>query len=231
MYAAQNAESMEQLASEHDLDVEEQQLEYKPGQVTQAQAAESFEQQDEEDERALEDAFEAFDSKTFPLKMKPRAHKPAPSSSEAVALPRDWHDRHQPLRLTPLRLIPRLPYAQNWCCNVLAIVASLSPIEASYLPPYRQRTARLADPSTSKHVHLTVFLEPEKFEPKVGSAVLLVGVKNHLFDGGSLKKYASDADRTGGSEWWFEDPHDLGWCDVAGIKEWWSSLRTGVGAA
>ncbi|KAI6778327.1 uncharacterized protein J7T54_005843 [Emericellopsis cladophorae] len=229
LYAAENVDSMEELASEHDLDVEEQQLEYRPDEVAQAQAAESFEQANEEDEKAFEDAFEAFEAKTFPLKTKLREQKPAPSSG-AVALPKDWQNRQQPLRLTPLRSIPRLPYAQNWCCNVLAIVTSLSPVEASYLPPYRQRTARLADPSTSKQVHLTVFLEPDNFEPKTGSAVLLVGVKNHRFDGGSLKKYASDADKTGGGEWWHEDPLDLVWCDVAGIKEWWATVQAGMAA-
>merc|ERR1712000_685444 len=50
LYAAENADSMEELASEHDLDVEEQQLEYRPNEVAQAQAAETFEQPNEEDE-------------------------------------------------------------------------------------------------------------------------------------------------------------------------------------
>jgi hypothetical protein len=197
---------------------------------------------------AVEDAFESFDTLTFPLKMSPRKNQRAqkqdttpnqkqqqtrppaanatdvsPSKRPSVALPRDWHDLQTPLKLTTLRSIPHLPYAQNWSCNVLAIVASLSPaVEPSHLPPYRQRTARIADPSTAKQVHLTIFLDPEAFDPKVGSAVLLVGVKNHRFDGGSLKKYASDGAK--GTKWWYEDPWELAWCDVAGIKEWWSQM-------
>lgn len=158
----------------------------------------------------------------------------SPSKQTPVSLPRDWHNLQSPLRLTTLHAIPHLPYAQGWSCNVLAIVISVSALEPSYLPPHRQRTARLADPSTAKQVHLTVFLDPENFEPKVGSAVLLVGVKNHPFDGGSLKKYASDgaAGAVGkggtpatGASWWFEDPWELGWCDVAGIKEWWAGVE------
>ncbi|KAF5654025.1 hypothetical protein FCIRC_13994, partial [Fusarium circinatum] len=119
------------------------------------------------------------------------------------------------------RQIPHLPYAQNWSCNVLAIISYLSDIEPSSLPPYRQRSARLADPSTSKQVNLTVFLDPEAFTPRVGSAVLLVGVKNHRFDGGSLKKYESD--RKDG-RWWFENPIEMDWCDVEGINDWWAQV-------
>ncbi|KAI1029251.1 hypothetical protein LB505_006245 [Fusarium chuoi] len=144
-----------------------------------------------------------------------------PTSHQAVALPRDWHDPQTPLKLTTLRQIPHLPYAQNWSCNVLAIVSYLSDIEPSSIPPYRQRSARLADPSTSKQVNLTVFLDPEAFTPRVGSAVLLVGVKNHRFDGGSLKKYESD--RKNG-RWWFENPIEMDWCDVEGINDWWAQV-------
>lgn len=163
---------------------------------------------------AAEDVFEEFETLAYPKKTKPNIPKAQP-----IALARDWHDPQTPLKLTTLRSIPHLPYAQNWSCNILAIVASLSPVEASNLPPHRQRTARLTDPSTSKQVHLTVFLDPEGFSPEVGSAVLLVGVKNHRFDGGSLKKYASDR-----GPWWFQNPTELGWCDVAGIKTWWADM-------
>ncbi|OPB45789.1 hypothetical protein A0O28_0093560 [Trichoderma guizhouense] len=212
---------------------------------------------DDEDDEDLENAFEAFEARTFPAR-KTTPKKPAAASSNArettttaaaaasdksqqqqqqqqqqqpIALAKDWHDRQTPLKLTTLRLIPHLPYAQNWSVNVLAIVASLSPVEPSHLAPGRQRTARIADPSTAKQVHLTVFLDPDGFTPRVGSAVLLVGVKNHRFDGGSLKKYASDGGsgiNDGGDRdrrWWFEDPWDMAWLDVAGIKSWWQGVE------
>lgn len=183
------------------------------------------------------DAFDSFEALTFPAK-KATPQPPEPARAQAVgsavrrpalpiALPKDWHDPQTPLKLTTLRSIPHLPYAQNWSCNVLAIVASLSPVEPSHLPPYKQRSARIVDPSTVKQVHLTVFLDPDEFAPKVGSAVLLTGVKNHRFDGGSLKKYASD--RREGAPWWFEDPWELTWCHVAGIKQWWADLEAALG--
>lgn len=135
-------------------------------------------------------------------------------------------DPSQALKLTPLRSIPNLPYKQNWMVNVLAVVVSLSPVEPAHLPPYTQRTARLADLSTSKRVLLTVFLDPEEFAPEVGSVVLLVGVKNHRFDGGCLKKYASDRPKDTGSgmcRWWLENPRGLEWCagEVDQLVNWW----------
>lgn len=129
----------------------------------------------------------------------------------------------KPLKLTPLKSIPHLPYKQNWAVNVLAVIVWLSDVEPALLPGYvgRQRTARLADPSTDKQVLLTVFLDPDEFAPKVGSVVLLLGVKNHRFDGGSLKKYGNEKPKPG-TNWWFESPTDVEWCDVEGLKIWWS---------
>ncbi|KAL7940004.1 hypothetical protein V8C42DRAFT_356524 [Trichoderma barbatum] len=162
------------------------------------------------DDDDLENAFDVLEARTFP---------------QPIALPKNWHDHQVPLKLTTLRLIPHLHYAQNWSVNVLAIVASLSPVEPSHLPPGMQRTARITDPSTAEQVQLTVLLDPEGFKPRVGSAVLLVGVKNHRFDGGSLKKYASDGKRENDRRWWFEDPWHMSWLDVAGIKSWWQGVE------
>ncbi|KAI1099636.1 hypothetical protein F4804DRAFT_321393 [Jackrogersella minutella] len=135
-------------------------------------------------------------------------------------LPRSSRDPGKPPKLTKLRSIPNLPYKQNWSVNVLAVVSALSDVEPSGLPPYTQRQARLADLSTDKHVLLTVFLDPDQFAPAVGSVVLLFGVKNHRFDGGSLKKYVSDRPAPGCS-WWYENPTQFDWCDVAGLRRWW----------
>ncbi|KAI1471260.1 uncharacterized protein F4812DRAFT_413315 [Daldinia caldariorum] len=134
------------------------------------------------------------------------------------------NDPGKPLKLTKLRSIPNLPYKQNWSVNVLAVVSAISGLEPSGLPPYSQRQARLADPSTDKHVLLTVFLDPEQFMPAVGSVVLLLGVKNHRFDGGSLKKYESDRPAAGNS-WWYENPTQFEWCDVEGLRRWWAESQ------
>ncbi|RYP45801.1 hypothetical protein DL768_007887 [Monosporascus sp. mg162] len=142
-------------------------------------------------------------------------------------------DPRQPVKLTPLRAIPHLPYKQNWAVNVLAVVSAVSPeVEPAGIPPYAQRQARLADPSTPKHVLLTVFLDAERFCPAVGNVVLLLGVKNHRFDGGSLKKYASDRPPVGATDadewrWWFENPEQFAWCadEVRALRAWWDQRR------
>lgn len=125
------------------------------------------------------------------------------------------------MKLTQLKSVPNLPYKQNWVVNVLAVVASLSGVEPATLPPYRQRTERLADPSTTKQVLLTVFLDADDFTPLIGSVVLLLGVKNHRFDGGSLKKYGNEMPKER-LKWWFENPIHLEWCNVEGLKKWWA---------
>ncbi|OTA52509.1 hypothetical protein K449DRAFT_340676 [Hypoxylon sp. EC38] len=153
-------------------------------------------------------------------------NKAAPgNAADANFLPWSSNDPGKPLKLTMLRSIPNLPYKQNWSVNVLAVVSALSDVEPSGLPPYIQRQARLTDPSTDKHVLLTVFLEPEQFAPAVGSVVLLLGVKNHRFDGGSLKKYVSDRPSTGHS-WWHENPTQFEWCDVEGLRQWWAESQS-----
>ncbi|KAI1460964.1 hypothetical protein F4805DRAFT_351010 [Annulohypoxylon moriforme] len=144
----------------------------------------------------------------------------AKDKPDASFLPWSSKDLGKPLKLTKLRSIPNLPYKQNWSVNVLAVISALSDIEPSGLPPYTQRQARLADPSTDKHVLLTVFLDPDQFAPKIGSVVLLLGVKNHRFDGGSLKKYVSDRPAAG-CGWWYENPTQFDWCDVEGLRKWW----------
>ncbi|KAI0860264.1 hypothetical protein F4860DRAFT_225003 [Xylaria cubensis] len=141
-------------------------------------------------------------------------------------LPFSISDPSRPLKLTKLRSIPNLPYKQNWSVNVLCVVSAISDVEPAGIPPYTQRQARLTDPSTDKQVLLTVFLDPHLFNPQVGSVVLLLGVKNHRFDGGSLKKYDSDRSRTG-ETWWYKNPTQFAWCDVDGLRRWWAEAGLG----
>ena len=159
-----------------------------------------------------------------PLQAAPRSH---PHTLPPLFLP---YPQIMPIRLTPLSAVPRLPYPQNWILSTIAVITSLSPVTSSHLAPpsHEQRTARLAHPSTSKRVHLTVFLRPREFCPSEGETVLLIGLKNHTFDGGSVKKYGSDGgDGDRGLRWWigetelFKDKFD--WCRMEGerVRDWW----------
>lgn len=151
-----------------------------------------------------------------------RATYAGPGLGSSANLPWISDDLSKPLKLTALGSIPNLPYKQNWIVNVLAVIVSVSDLEPTFLPPFKQRTVRLADPSTTKQVLLTVFLDAEDFKPDIGSVVLLIGVKNHRFDGGCLKKYGNER-RKNDSRWWFENPEELEWCDVAGLTQWWET--------
>ncbi|KAL1840532.1 hypothetical protein VTJ49DRAFT_353 [Mycothermus thermophilus] len=164
--------------------------------------------------------------------------------------PRPWLPTSPttPVKLTTLSQIPHLPYRQNWMVNLLAVISWISPhVEPSHIPPtHLQRAARLVDPTiiftpvnndtaTTKEngILLTVHLNPDTFRPAPGTVVLLLGVKNHHAEGGSLRKYVSDA-LAGGASWWVESPEEkgeeegLGWCRerALGLREWWDGLRS-----
>ncbi|KAK3490228.1 uncharacterized protein B0T23DRAFT_443133 [Neurospora hispaniola] len=144
-------------------------------------------------------------------------------------------DPTTPLKLCPLHQIPHLPYPQNWMVNVLAIIVSISDVQPSPMPPtFNQRIVRLADQSTPKHILLNVFLDAEDFNPKPGEVVLLMGVKNHKYEGGCLKKYWSDRPPEGCLwKWWVgeEELRGVGWCRgvVEGLRGWWRERGGGGG--
>ncbi|KAK3344665.1 hypothetical protein B0H65DRAFT_492909, partial [Neurospora tetraspora] len=157
-----------------------------------------------------------------PPRLPPQPPLPPPKPNPHLAT-----DPTVPLKLCSLRQIPHLPYAQNWMVNVLAVIVSISDVEPSPMPPtYTQRIVRLADQSTSKLVLLNVFLDAEEFNPRPGEVVLLMGVKNHRFEGGCLKKYWSDRPPEGCKVGWWVGEEVLGgleWCRgvVDGLRGWW----------
>ena len=166
---------------------------------------------------------------------QPQPQPQPPKQPQPITKPRPWlpTSATQFVKLTPLSQIPHLPYRQNWMVNVLAIITALSPVETSHIgPSFVQRTARLTDMSTPKQVLLTVYLDPEGFVPREGGVVLLLGVKNHFSEGGSLRKYVSDGLR-GGESWWVAaESGGLGWCraGVERLGSWWGEkVREGEG--
>ncbi|KAK4189823.1 hypothetical protein QBC35DRAFT_379442 [Podospora australis] len=148
------------------------------------------------------------------------------SAEENAKRPWKADDPATPLKLTELRAISSLPYQQNYMVNILAVVTSLDEVERTTFPPYTQRKARVMDMSTKKQVLLTVHLDPQSFTPRINSVVFLMGVKNHKFEGGSLRKYATDRLKSGKS-WWVQWPETLGWCtpEVERLRSWWEARQ------
>lgn len=98
--------------------------------------------------------------------------------------------------------------------SILALIHSVSPniTKPPRLPP--KRDLRIVDPSTDKMVLLSVFVEPEKFKPEVGTVMLFRGLTSHEWEGGMLNAYPKMC-REG---WYVVEPEGY---DVQGLREWW----------
>jgi hypothetical protein len=108
------------------------------------------------------------------------------------------------LRLVDLAAVgtARLPHGS--ICDVLAVVASIAPaVVRSPLGP--KRDLRLADPSTSKRVWLSVFADARRFAAAPGTVALFRSVRVHKFDGGSLNAYRADCE---GAAWYVPQRQD-----------------------
>ncbi|MCJ1324782.1 hypothetical protein MMC10_001444 [Thelotrema lepadinum] len=173
----------------------------------------------------------AAQSSGYPLLSRPRT-QPSPQSkrsdSKTTPTKQDGQQRIQrPLSLVSLIKITGPPQSltRNRIVDVLAVVAEVSPsiIARNHLthldlPP--SRNLRIMDPSTSKKVQLTVFVDAEDFMPKVGTVALFRSVTTHEWDGGSLKAYPRDCK---GKEWFLPWPWNVEGCDVKAMKHWWEA--------
>ncbi|MCJ1334894.1 hypothetical protein MMC09_000159 [Bachmanniomyces sp. S44760] len=124
----------------------------------------------------------------------------------------------RPLHITPLSEISGPSITRNKIHDVLAVVAAVSSktIKRPILP--EKRDLRIMDPSTSKKVLLSVFVNPVKFMPEVGTVALFRNVTTHEWDGGSLNAYPKDCE---GREWFLPDPVRAKECDFERVARWW----------
>lgn len=142
---------------------------------------------------------------------------PIPSANKTSLVPRT------------LASLSKLPARQNSPCTVFAIIDEISPVKPCPIPPHKTREIRLVDPSTTKRVLLSILWQPEGFDPAVGTPVLLRGLKNHRYDGGSLNAYPKSVSpftqNEDGSDWWIPFPYGWDGCDVDGYLEWWKQRQ------
>lgn len=177
---------------------------------------------------------------TLPRNPNPRSHDPPPPESEPIPLRRpspppptapnmaNYQSSkkpllpiQKPLRLTPLARLTGAYASRNKAHDVLAVVCSPPApiIRRRGMPP--QRDLRIMDPSTEKEVSLTVFVDPEHFDPAVGTVALFRRVITHQWNGGSLKVYEKEC---GGRRWFIPDPVGVEGCDVEGLRRWWEGM-------
>ena len=137
---------------------------------------------------------------------------------EAPAGPDQLRKITRPLKLTALASITGPKASRNRVVDVVGIICEVSRdvIKRSKMPD--QRDLRIMDPSTTKRVQLTVFVDAQNFTPALGTVALMRSVTTHEYNGGSLKAYPRDCE---GREWFFPNPVWLEGFDPEEFRSWW----------
>ena len=146
-------------------------------------------------------------------------------SASSASLVRE--DRAGPLQIDrPLNVQPlakfRGYHRRNDVYDVFVVVQWVgeSVIKRPRMPP--KRDLRIVDPSTGKKVLLSVFVEPERFTPTIGTVALIRSVTTHEWDGGMLNVYPKQCE---GRQWFIPSPIGLEGCDVETMREWWKETQ------
>lgn len=132
----------------------------------------------------------------------------------------------KPLRICALDSLTGRNATRNKVHDVLAIVSSVQ--ESVVKPPKnmpRKRDIRIMDPSTDKKVLVSVFVDPDNFQPAVGTVALFRNLTTHEWDNGMLNVYH---DKCAGRAWFIKDPVGVEGCDVKALKEWWEQKKSEV---
>jgi hypothetical protein len=130
----------------------------------------------------------------------------------------------QQIKITPLARLTGAYSTRGKVHDVFVVVCSVAATIVKprlHCMPYK-RDLRITDPSTTKQVALSVFVDPANFMPHVGTVALIRNLTTHEWDGGSLNVYKTQC---GGREWFLKDPVGIEGCDVEGLRHWWVSTR------
>ena len=128
----------------------------------------------------------------------------------------------QPLRITPMCQITGSGASQNKVYDVFAVICSINDKVIKRIGIDAHRDIRIMDTSTTKKVSLSVFVEPDRFTPAVGTVALFRRVTTHKWDGGSLNAYAN---RCKGRKWFIPNPINVEGCDCNALRELWRTMQ------
>lgn len=132
----------------------------------------------------------------------------------------------RPLSICALDSLTGRNATRNKVHDVFAIVCS---VQASVVKPPknmpRKRDIRIMDPSTDKRVLVSVFVDPDNFQPTVGTVALFRNLTTHEWDSGMLNVYH---DKCAGRAWFIKDPVEVEGCDVKALKEWWEKKKSQI---
>ena len=155
------------------------------------------------------------------------AHQVIPAKPKAIIrpAPRLPTKRLEPieraLNLIPLSRLRGYP-RRNDVYDVFVVIQSVGNevIKRSRMPA--KRDLRIVDPSTVKKVLLSIFVDPEKFIPTVGTIALIRSVTTHEWDGGMINVYPKQCE---GKQWFVPNPVGFPGCDVDRMREWWEKKQ------
>ncbi|MCJ1263049.1 hypothetical protein MMC22_002919 [Lobaria immixta] len=122
------------------------------------------------------------------------------------------------LQLRSLESLTGAHASRNKVYDVFAVICSVdeSVVKPATMP--LKRDMRIMDPSTDKKVLVSVFVDPVRFHPHVGTVALLRSLTTHEWDRGMLNAYPQQC---AGKAWFVPDPVGVPGCDVPALKEWW----------
>lgn len=89
-------------------------------------------------------------------------------------------------------------------------------VKPAMMPP--KRDIRIMDPSIDKKVLVSIFVDPLRFKPAVGTVALFRSLTTHEWDRGMLNAYPQHC---GGKNWFIVDPVGVEGCNVEKLREWW----------
>ena len=137
--------------------------------------------------------------------------KPPPTSNPAL------RPITRPFKVMPLASLVGSRATRNRIVDVVGIIVDVSSSLTQRPKMPDQRDLRIMDPSTTKRVQLTVFVDAANFKPAIGTVALFRSVTTHEWNGGSLKAYPRDCE---GKDWYFPNP-ELEGLEADEFRAWW----------
>ncbi|KAK6543310.1 hypothetical protein TWF694_000064 [Orbilia ellipsospora] len=140
---------------------------------------------------------------------------PQPSNSPVSRSPGFWSpQKPRPINVTKLGDLFEKPL--NTRVDILAVIARCDekPIKRSI---GLKRDMHLLDPTVTRTVWLSVWVDAENFRPTVGTCVLFRGLTVNKFDGRSLNAFKEVAS----TQWCIIEPTEDVVAGVNEVKEWW----------
>ena len=146
------------------------------------------------------------------------SNSPSPYKSSTIGRQKALLPIKRPLNIRSLDSVTGRHACRNKVYDFFAVVFSVdeSVVKPSAMP--LKRDIRIVDPSTDKKVTLSVFVDPQNFQPPVGTIALFRSLTTHEWDRGMLNAYPQQCE---GKDWFVVDPVNIEGYNLQDLREWW----------